>query len=145
MCFFKKIKNLLQFTFEKNNLLCKKREKITCCEEKSQPQPDIKWSIPKYEHITPLVSYEISSPVQNFVVGLQKSPWLAPTYLKDLLQSRVLSRILRGHEKFLSRSPSHNYGDECFSSVALRLWHPLSHTEYVLCACLQKVIETYFF
>ena len=28
MCyFFKKIKNLLQYTFEKNNLLCKKREK----------------------------------------------------------------------------------------------------------------------
>ena len=25
--FFEKIKNLLQFTFEKNNLLCKKREK----------------------------------------------------------------------------------------------------------------------
>ena len=38
MCyFFKRIKNLLQFTFEKNNLLCKKREKITCREEKSQP------------------------------------------------------------------------------------------------------------
>ena len=38
MCyFFKKLKNLLQFTFEKNNLLCKKREKITCHEEKSQP------------------------------------------------------------------------------------------------------------
>ena len=26
---FKKIKNLLQFNFEKNNLLCNKREKIT--------------------------------------------------------------------------------------------------------------------
>ena len=37
--FFQKIKNLLQFTFEKNNLLCKKREKITCHEEKSQPPP----------------------------------------------------------------------------------------------------------
>ena len=36
MLFFPK-KNLLQFTFEKNNLLCKKREKITCCEKKSQP------------------------------------------------------------------------------------------------------------
>ena len=47
MCyFFKKIKNLLQFTSEKNNLLCKKREKITCHEEKSQPPLDIKWSVP---------------------------------------------------------------------------------------------------
>ena len=43
---FKKIKNLLQFTFEKNNLFCKKREKITCREEKSQPPLDIKWSVP---------------------------------------------------------------------------------------------------
>ena len=41
-------KNLLQFTFEKNNLLCKKREKITCHEEKSKTPPplDIKWSVP---------------------------------------------------------------------------------------------------
>ena len=30
---------MLQFTFEKNSLLCKKREKITCGEEKSQPPP----------------------------------------------------------------------------------------------------------
>ena len=36
---FSKNKNLLQFTFEKNNLLCKKREKITCPLEKSQPPP----------------------------------------------------------------------------------------------------------
>ena len=50
MCFFKKIKNLLQFAFEKNNLLCKNREKITCREEKSQPPLDIKWSIP-YLHL----------------------------------------------------------------------------------------------
>ena len=34
--FQKKLKNLLQFTFEKNNL-CKERKKITCHEEKSQP------------------------------------------------------------------------------------------------------------
>ena len=37
MLFFEKIKNLLQFIFEKNNLLCKNRKKITCREEKSQP------------------------------------------------------------------------------------------------------------
>ena len=37
--FLKKNKNLLQFTFEKNNLLCKKREKITCHGEKSHSPP----------------------------------------------------------------------------------------------------------
>ena len=50
--FFEKIKNLLQFTFEKNNLLRKKREKITCREEKSQPPLDIKWSVPNYSYHT---------------------------------------------------------------------------------------------
>ena len=44
--FWKKIKNVLQFAFEKNNLLCKKREKITCHKEKSQPPLDIRWSVP---------------------------------------------------------------------------------------------------
>ena len=29
----------MQFTFEKNNLFCKNREKITCRREKSQPYP----------------------------------------------------------------------------------------------------------
>ena len=37
MSYFFEKKNLLQFAFETNNLLCKKREKITCHEEKSQP------------------------------------------------------------------------------------------------------------
>ena len=36
--FSKKIKNLLQFTFEKNNL-CKKEKKITCCEKKIPAPP----------------------------------------------------------------------------------------------------------
>ena len=38
--FFSK-KNLLQVTFEKNNMLCKKREKITCLEENPSPLPCI--------------------------------------------------------------------------------------------------------
>ena len=51
MCyFFKKIKNLLQFTFEKNNLLCKKREKNNLSRgiipAPPPPPPDIKWSVP---------------------------------------------------------------------------------------------------
>ena len=46
--FFPKNKNLLQFTFEKNNLLCKKREKNNLMREKilPAPPPDIKWSVP---------------------------------------------------------------------------------------------------
>ena len=47
--FFQKIKNLLQFTFEKNNLLCKKREKNNLLRAKipaPPPPPDIKWSVP---------------------------------------------------------------------------------------------------
>ena len=41
-------KNLLQVTFQRSNILCKKKEKITRTEEKSQapPPPDIKWSVP---------------------------------------------------------------------------------------------------
>ena len=37
--FFKKIKNLLQFTFEKITCYEKREKKITCREEKSQPPP----------------------------------------------------------------------------------------------------------
>ena len=38
MCyFFQKIKNLLQFTFEKITCCAKREKKITCREEKSQP------------------------------------------------------------------------------------------------------------
>ena len=49
--FFQKIKNLLQFTFEKNNLLCKKREKNNLSRGKIPAPPlDIKWSVP-YNHI----------------------------------------------------------------------------------------------
>ena len=48
--FFKrKIEKLLQFTFEKNNLLCKKREKNHLLQGKipAPPPPlDIKWSVP---------------------------------------------------------------------------------------------------
>ena len=49
MCyFFKKIKNVLQFTFEKKITCAKREKKITCPEEKSQPLAlDIKWSVPK--------------------------------------------------------------------------------------------------
>ena len=35
--FFEKIKNLLQFTFEKITYCAKREKKITCREEKSQP------------------------------------------------------------------------------------------------------------
>ena len=46
---------MFHVTFEKNNLLCKKREKIdlTFREEKYQPTPlplDIKWSVPYCIH-----------------------------------------------------------------------------------------------
>ena len=37
--FFPKNKNLLQFAFEKNNLLCKKREKNNLMREKILPAP----------------------------------------------------------------------------------------------------------
>ena len=37
--FFQKIKNLLQFTFEKKNCCAKREKKITCREEKSQVPP----------------------------------------------------------------------------------------------------------
>ena len=50
--FSKKIKILLQFTFEKTNLLCKKREKITRREEKSQPPPP-----PGYQMVRSLFSF----------------------------------------------------------------------------------------
>ena len=46
---------------------------------------------------------------------------LAPTYLKQLLQTRVPSRILRGHDKKQLVAPvtkSVTYGNKCFSSVA---------------------------
>ena len=47
MCYvFQKIKNLLQFTFEKITFCAKREKKITCREEKSQPPLDIKWSVP---------------------------------------------------------------------------------------------------
>ena len=46
--FLKKIKNVLQFAFEKNNLLRKKREKNN--EEKSQPPPPP----PGYQMVRPL-------------------------------------------------------------------------------------------
>ena len=35
--FFQKIKKLVAVYFKKNNVLCKKREKITCHEKKSPP------------------------------------------------------------------------------------------------------------
>ena len=35
--FFQKIKNLLQFTFEKKTCCAKREKKITCREETSQP------------------------------------------------------------------------------------------------------------
>ena len=48
------MKNLLQFTFEKNNLLYKKEKNLTCRKKKSQsPPPDIKWSVPNVEVIYP--------------------------------------------------------------------------------------------
>ena len=37
MCYLKKIKNLLQFTFEKIPCCAKREKKITCSKEKSQP------------------------------------------------------------------------------------------------------------
>ena len=46
MCyFFKKIKKMLQYTFEKNNLFCKKREKNNLSRGKIPAPLDIKWSI----------------------------------------------------------------------------------------------------
>ena len=46
--FFKKIKNLLRFTFERNNLLCLKREKNNLSRGKIPAPPlDIKWPVPK--------------------------------------------------------------------------------------------------
>ena len=46
--FPQKIKILLQFTFEKNNLLYKKREKNNLSRGKVPAPPlDIKWSVPK--------------------------------------------------------------------------------------------------
>ena len=49
--FFKKIKNLWLFSFEKITCCAKREKKITCHEEKSQPPPplDIKWSVPNIE------------------------------------------------------------------------------------------------
>ena len=46
MCYFfkKNLKNLLQFIFEKNNLLCKKEKKNYL--SLGNPPQDIKWSVP---------------------------------------------------------------------------------------------------
>ena len=58
MCYFKKkIKNLLQFTFEKNNLLCKKREKNSL----------LRGKIPAngYQMVRPLVIQEFCSLYKN--------------------------------------------------------------------------------
>ena len=51
MCY--SFKNLLQFTFEKNNLMCKKREKNNLSQGKipAPPPLDIKWSVPYVSYI----------------------------------------------------------------------------------------------
>ena len=48
--YFQKIKNLLQFTFEKNNLLCKKREKNNLSRGKIPAPPPP----PGYQMVHPL-------------------------------------------------------------------------------------------
>ena len=53
--FFQKIKNLLQFTFEKITCCAKREKKITCPEEKSQPHP------PGYQMVCPLAKYYLST------------------------------------------------------------------------------------
>ena len=49
MCYLKKKKNLLQFTFEKNNFLCSERERNNLLQGKVPAPLDIKWSVPKYK------------------------------------------------------------------------------------------------
>ena len=79
--FKKKIKNVLQFAFEKNNLLCKKREKITCHEEKSQPPLDIKWSVPNCELILSRLPPNITSYLPEFPRFFNSFDYLYLCYL----------------------------------------------------------------
>ena len=89
---------------------------------------------PKYEHITPALKSLHWLPVKyrvqfKILLLVYKSlHGLAPAYLKHLLQTRVPSRILRGHEKrqlVVPVTKSVTYGDKCFSSVAPRLWNSI--------------------
>ena len=68
--FQKKIKILLQFTFEKNNLLCKKREKNNSSLGKIPAPPlDIKWSVP---YLCPLGLYAaLFHPTVECILNLQ--------------------------------------------------------------------------
>ena len=60
--FQKKIKILLQFTFEKTNLLCKKREKNNSSRGKIPAPPP-----PGYQMVRPLVQNNMYSIFQNYV------------------------------------------------------------------------------
>ena len=63
MCYLKKNKNLLQFTFEKNREV-KREKKISCHEKKSQPPPppppppNIKWSVPYVQFTSKINVYD---------------------------------------------------------------------------------------
>ena len=110
---------------------------------------------PKYEHITPAlkslywlpVKYRVQLKIQLVYKCLHG---LAPAYLKHLLQTRVPSRILRGHEKgqlVVPVTKSVTYGDKCFSSVAPRLWNSIpNHIRNMSSVpAFKKSLKTYFF
>ena len=111
---------------------------------------------PKYEHITPALKSLHWLPVKyrvqfKILLLVYKSlHGLAPAYLKHLLQTRVPSRILRGHEKrqlVVPVTKSVTYGDKCFSSVAPRLWNGIpNHIRNMSSvSAFKKSLKTYFF
>ena len=70
--FSKKLKNLLQFTFEKKTCCAKREKKITCREEKSQPPPPP--PPPEYQMVRPLPNEReevaLADMRQSFISGM---------------------------------------------------------------------------
>ena len=118
----------MQFTFEKNNLLCKKKEKHNLSQGKIPPAPpDIKWSVP----------YQV-------IHGL------APSYLCEMLPLYISGRKLRSAESLLLCPPkcrTVTYGSKSFLGISCTLWNslPKNLRETRSLSCFKPSLKTHLF
>ena len=118
--FFKKIKTLLQFTFEKNNLLCKKREKITCREEKIPvppvpPPPPHRISMVRPLLLRPLM-FLTPTGAAIFSLNEQQAPVTRQIPNKDRTEPTLLNKGHRSKAKARSKERHMTYNHNTWTT-----------------------------
>ena len=106
MCFFfKKIKNLLQFTFEKNNLFVVQKQRKNNLSRGKIPAPplDIKWSIPYHNNI--LILWQVR--IRDIFLELIQQ-WIRPNQGQGHLMTIKLASFTTIHTGAVTKHLIHS-------------------------------------